>query len=461
MNFNNFHIRIVLNVLLIALTSLAFVWSLHQEYMVATSSGLGILLILETIGLIRFINKIKRDLLRFIDAVKNQDTTLAFPNNQKDTFMRALHEGFNEIITGFRLVRKEKELEHHFFQNTIQHVPMGLMAFDSKGEVKLQNNAMNGMFDMAVIKNIQKLEEKQRDLPDRLHSMKNGEESLLKLLVSGSLKNISIKVSEIRLEEENLKIVSFQDISREIDRNEIEAWQKLIRVLRHEIMNSISPIRIMSGNLLHMVSEKKKEASMEKEDDQKLMENLEEGLQTIRKRSTGLGKFVESYRHLTKIPEPRFTEIKAEELFDQVIRLFREQQAGERIQYTSHIDPDDLKILGDEKMLEQILINLVKNAVESIPEEKGGIVKLEAYSSREQIQIRIKDNGRGIPEEELDNIFIPFYTTREGGSGIGLSLSRQIIQMHNGSIQISSKEQEGTNVLLILPEVSDKKQGFQ
>jgi nitrogen fixation/metabolism regulation signal transduction histidine kinase len=450
MNFNNFQVRIVAYVLLITLTSMGLVWSLHQEYMVATSSGLGLLLILETIGLIRFINKVKRDLQRFIDAVKNQDTTLAFPLNRKDTFMRELHEGFNEIITGFRLVRREKELEHHFFQNTIQHVPIGLIAFNRKGEVKLQNNAMTLMFDTEPIKNIQKLGEKEKNIPDRLHSMKNGEESLLKLLIGGSLKNISVKVSEIKLEQEKLKIASFQDISREIDRSEVEAWQKLIRVLRHEIMNSISPIRIMSGNLLHMVSEKKKEALMDEEDDQKLMEDLEKGLQIIRKRSTGLGKFVESYRHLTKIPEPRFTEIKVKALFDQVIRLFREQQPEGRVEFNSRVEPEGLKIPGDEKLLEQVLINLVKNAVESIQEQKEGLIELIAYKNENQTHIRIRDNGTGIPEDQLGSIFIPFYTTKEGGSGIGLSLSRQIIQIHNGSIQIYSKDKEGTEVLVTL-----------
>ncbi len=364
--------------------------------------------------------------------------------------MRELHEGFNEIITGLRLVRKEKELEHHFFQNTIQHVPIGLLAFDSKGEVKLQNHALNDMFDTEPIRNIQKLVDKHRDLPDRLHSMKNGEEHMLKLLLGGSLKNISVKVSEIKLERENLKIVSFQDISREIDRSEIEAWQKLIRVLRHEIMNSISPIRIMSGNLLHMVSENKKEALVEVQNDQKLMEDLKEGLQIIRKRSTRLSKFVESDRHLPKIPEPRFTEIQVKALFDQVIRLFQEQQTEGRIRFNRRVEPGDLKITGDEKLLEQVLINLVKNAVESIPEEKNGLVELNAWSDKDQVRIQIRDNGSGIPKAKLESIFIPFYTTKEGGSGIGLSLSRQIIQLHNGDIKIQPGEEGGTEVLVRL-----------
>jgi nitrogen fixation/metabolism regulation signal transduction histidine kinase len=449
MVFNNFHFRTVFFILLITLTSLAFVWSLYQQYMLATSIGLGLILILETIGFIRFTNKIKKDLQRFIDAVKHQDTSMTFPKKTKDPFMKELHQGFNEIITGFRLVRKDKEMEHHFFQNTIHHVGIGLMAFEQGGKIRLVNKAMKNLFSIPELKHIQKLGERHKDLPGILFSMKNGEESLLKLLVDNKLKNISIKVSDIKLENKPLRIASFQDISREINRSEVEAWQKLIKVLRHEIMNSISPIRIMSGNLLHMVSEKKKAPFVE-EDDQKIMEDLEEGLQTIRKRSTGLGKFVESYRHLTKIPEPRFTEIKIKELFDQVIRLFREQQPVGRMEFNSRVEPDDLKILGDEKMLEQVLINLLKNAVESIPKEKEGLVELIAYKCENQTHIHIRDNGIGIPQSQLDSIFIPFYTTKEGGSGIGLSLSRQIIQLHNGSIQIYSKEKEGTEVLVRL-----------
>jgi len=254
MAFNNFYLRIIGYALLMVLTSLAFAWSLYQPYMVATSSGLALLLVLETFALIRYNQKIKKDLQRFIDAVRNQDTSLAFPRRGNDPFMKELHRGFNEIITDFRLVRKDKELEHHFFQNTLRHIGIGLLAFNARGAVKLQNKAFHNLFQVTEFKSLPYLKRCHKDLPDLLLSLKNGEESLLKLMIENEPKNISIRVSDIKLESEWVRIASFQDITREMNQSEVEAWQKLIRVLRHEIMNSISPIRIMSGNLLKRVS---------------------------------------------------------------------------------------------------------------------------------------------------------------------------------------------------------------
>ena len=455
MAFNNFYFRIIGYALLMALTSLAFAWSLYQPYMVATSSGLGLLLVMETFALIRHNQKIKKDLQRFIDAVRNQDTSLAFPGQGKDPFMKELHQGFNEIITDFRLVRKEKELEHHFFQNTIHHVGIGLMAFHSNGSVKLQNKALLNLFQVPKFKNLAHLKRCHKDLPDLLYALKNGEESLLKLFIHNEPKNISIRVSDIKLEKKWLRIASFQDISREMNRQEVEAWQKLIRVLRHEIMNSISPIRIMSGNLMKRVSGEEEKLLARNAQSREIVDDLKEGLQTIRKRSTGLSDFVETYRHLTQIPEPRYTQIRVEELFGQVTRLFEKDLLEANIEITRSVIPAHLTLQGDEQMLEQVLINLLKNAREAIEEKANekqgtemyqGMIELKAYQEDNHTVLSITDNGPGIPEEQIDSIFVPFYTTRERGSGIGLSLSRQLVQVHNGSMQIKSQHGEGAEV---------------
>jgi len=442
-----------------AITSLTFAWSLYQPYMVATSSGLGLLLVFETYALIRYNQRIKNDLQRFIDAVRNQDTSLAFPQHGKDPLMKELHQGFNEIITDFRLVRKDKELEHHFFQNTLRHIGIGLLAFHSDGSVKLQNKAFQNLFQVKGFKNLSLLKRRHKDLPDLLHSLKNGEESLLKVLISNEPKNISIRVSDIKLEKEWVRIASFQDISREMNRQEVEAWQKLIRVLRHEIMNSISPIRIMSGNLLKRVSGDDEKLLARDAQSSEVVADLKEGLHTIRKRSAGLSEFVETYRHLTAIPEPRFTEIRVEDLFGQVSRLFEKDLLEKNITLTRSVVPDRLTLPGDEQMLEQVLINLLKNAMEAIeekantitnhtrgPEEFTGTIELRACQENNQTVLSIHDNGQGIPDDQIEDIFVPFYTTRERGSGIGLSLSRQLIHVHNGTMQIKSRQGDGTEV---------------
>jgi nitrogen fixation/metabolism regulation signal transduction histidine kinase len=459
MAFNNFYLRITGYALLMVLTSLAFAWSLYQPYMVATSSGLGLLLALETFALIRYNQRIKNDLQRFIDAVKNQDTSLAFPRHGKDPLMKELHQGFNEIITDFRLVRKEKELEHHFFQNTLRHIGIGVLAFHPNGSVKLQNKAFLNLFNLTEFKSLPYLKKCHKDLPDLLHSLKNGEESLLKMMIHNEPKNISIRVSDIKLENERIRIASFQDISREMNRQEVESWQKLIRVLRHEIMNSISPIRIMSGNLLKRVSGDGEKLLSFDGQSREIVSDLKEGLQTIRKRSAGLSDFVETYRHLSRIPEPRFTEIRLENLFGEVFRLFEKDLPGRNITITRSVVPGHLTLTGDEQMLEQVLINLVKNAVEAIeekaltiahdphePAEYQGKIELRGYQQDNHTVLSITDNGPGIPEDQIESIFVPFYTTRERGSGIGLSLSRQLIQVHNGSMQIKSQQGKGAEV---------------
>jgi nitrogen fixation/metabolism regulation signal transduction histidine kinase len=455
MIFNNFNVRIIGMAVLITLTSVVFTWSLYQPYMIATSTGLGLLLILETTGMIAHNRKLKKDLNRFLDAVKNQDTSLSFPEEVKDSFMKDLYRGFNEIMTDFSLVRKEKELEHHFFQNTIQHVGIGLLAFNEAGKTLLHNKALMELLSIPHLTNINRLSKQHRDLPDLLYSLKNREESFIKIVANNELKHISLKVSDIKLEDRPVRICSFKDITRERNQSEVEAWQKLIRVLRHEIMNSISPIRIMSGNLMKRVSGDEEKLLARDAQSREIVDDLKEGLRTIRKRSAGLSDFVETYRHLTQIPEPRFTQIRVEELFGQVARLFEKDLLGKNITITRSVVPAQLSLPGDEQMLEQVLINLLKNAVEAIEEKTKtvqdfqkyqGKIKLEAYQEDDHTVLSIIDNGPGIPEDQIDSIFVPFYTTREAGSGIGLSLSRQLVQVHNGSMQIQSQHGEGAVV---------------
>lgn len=450
MILNNFIIRIILNVTLIVLTSLALAWSLQQEFMIATSTGLAAALLIETIWLINFLTGIKKDLQRFIDAVKNEDSSLLFGYKSKDRFLKEIHKGFNEIMTDFKLIRKEKELERQFFQNTVEHVNIGLLAINEKEEIKLVNKALKNMFQLEALNNLHKLASVHKDLPDLLLTMKDKDENAIKLLLNNELSTISIKATTIKMENQPVRIFSFQDISRQINRSEVEAWQKLIQVLRHEIMNSISPIRIMSGNLLNIVQNLKHPPSESNQSPKEEFSGLSEGLTTIRKRSTGLSDFIEKYRSLTKIPEPSFSHLVVSSLFRHVIDLMKEQLNKENIEVEIKTNPEQLTITGDEKMLEQVLLNLIKNAMEAVRSNSQGKITMEAKETNEEAIISIRDNGQGIPADHLDKIFIPFYTTKEEGSGIGLSFSRQIMHLHGGSIQIQSEEDKGTEVVLSL-----------
>jgi nitrogen fixation/metabolism regulation signal transduction histidine kinase len=448
MILNNFIVRVILYVILIVLTSLALAWSVQQEFMVATSTGLIAALLIETISLIYFLTGIKKDLQRFVDAVKNEDSTLLFGHKNRDRFLREIHEGFNEIMRDFKLVRKEKELERQFFQNTVEHVNIGLLAINEKEEIKLINKALKDMFHLETLNNFQKLASVHKDLPDLLLTMKDKDENAIKLLLNNEMSTVSIKATTIKMENQVVRIFSFQDISRQINRSEVEAWQKLIQVLRHEIMNSISPIRIMSGNLLNIVRHLNQSFSKSNQSANEEFSRLSEGLSTIRKRSSGLSDFIEKYRSLTKIPEPSFSHINVPGLFQHVTNLMKEQLNKNNIESEVKTTPKQLTITGDEKMLEQVLLNLIKNAMEAVRANDHGKIILEAKENNEETTISIRDNGPGIPADQLDKIFIPFYTTKEDGSGIGLSFSRQIMHLHGGSIKIQSEKNTGTEVVL-------------
>ncbi len=446
MTFNRYSFRIAIHILAILVTSLAFVWSLNQEYMVATSSGLGVLLLIESFSLYHYSNKMKRDVQRFLDAIKNEDTSIVFKKNYKDSFLQNLHEGFNEIISDFKLIRKEKEIENHFFQYTVQHISIGILAIDLSGNVKLINDAMKKMFHLNQLREIGNLEKIHKDLPDLLHSLQNEEEATLKILINGELKPVSIRAGQFRLGQEKMKIFSFHDISKQVNRSEVEAWQKLIKILRHEIINSISPIKISSVGMLRLVEEHLQDGKHKFSEES--LENMQTGLKTIHKRSSGLSDFVETYRSLTKIPDPQLKEIEVQEIFNDVYHFYKQVLKSEHIEFKQTVNPGQLKFITDEKLLQQVLINLLKNATEAMKMNSSRNLKLEAYKKDQVVVIKITDNGRGMSPEEMEQAFVPFYSTKEQGSGIGLSLSRQLVQKLNGQMQLYSEKGKYTTVTL-------------
>lgn len=441
MNLNKFDLQVVLRVILIVATCFLLSWSLQQHFMLFTTMGIAILLVVETLLLIYYLKSIQKDVQRFIDAIRNQDTGLTFKKREKKTHLKNIYQGFNEILKNFSLVRKEKQQEHHFFQTTIEHITIGLIAYRENGEIQWQNKAFKEMMAFNNLHNINNLNYLRADLGGNLLNLKHGEEKLEKIPINNEIKNISIKVSEIKQGEHNIKIASFQDISRDIDKNEIEAWQKIIKVLRHEIMNSISPIRIMSGNLINLLNENKDKIPPV------IFKKLDKGLEVTYKRSKGLTKFVESYSKISKIPQPFFSKVKVSELLYDT-KVMTSKLDKETANITIKVEPSDLQLFCDENLIQQLLLNLITNSLESSKNKSKLTIELSAYNDDRNTIINVSDNGQGIPGEQLEKIFIPFYSTKENGSGIGLSLARQIMMLHNGSIKASSSQGKGAQFVL-------------
>ncbi len=418
------------------------IYSQRPEYPV-TWSILVFLLIIESAFLIFYLLRIRRDLLRLILALRNEDPTLRFSEEGSDPYFSAIHHGFNEIIRNFRLVRLDREAENQFFEATVNHIQFGMMAFDNQGKVELANQSFLKLFKLRELQTIQALDLISPGLSQWLAQLDEKTETLKKIDVDGSIHHMIFLVSLFRIRGKEITLVSVRDISREIDRNELEAWQKLMRVLRHEILNSISPITLISGNLSRMLASELKEQEMV---------DMKTGLDTIHRRATGLSRFLDAYSNLYQVPELEIKRIKAFELLTSISSLYKEQLENGSIECNIVCDDQAMEIGLDERMIEQVLINLLKNALDALRSTQDPLLTLSAWKKDNECFLAVKDNGAGIPEDQLDHIFIPFYSTRKEGTGVGLSFSQHIMRLHQGRIHVQSKQGTGSEFHLVFPE---------
>jgi len=341
-------------------------------------------------------------------------------------------------LDAFRKERAEKEEHLNYLNTVVQHVTTGLISFDQEGNVSILNSAAKKFLGVPQLKNINEIIAVDVNLYKRLKQLEPGEKTLVR--VSSDL-NLSIHSTELKMRGHTIKLVSIQNIHSELVSKEVEAWQNLTKVLRHEIMNSITPIASLTGTLNDILSEDLKQINNDSfEIDNETLQDLEEGLQTIENRSKGLIKFVDAYRDYTSIPKPKFGLIKIEELFDHICQLLKREFTEIGIHFKSNIMHENLEITADRELIEMVLINLLKNAKEALSGREEAKIEMTArLDGQQRVLLEVKDNGPGIIQEAQDKIFIPFYTTKKAGSGIGLALSRQIMQLHQGFLSVKSE----------------------
>ncbi len=446
MNSNRFNINIILFSFTIAITSYAFIWAIGQPNKIVTSISLAVLWMIEILYLIRYINITNKNLLLFLQSFHFKDSSLTFYKNRKLPF-KPIYNEFNRIIDLFNQLKTEKEIEHQYFDHVIKHVDTGLLAWDSNNHIKLFNMAAKQLLNMPHIGNLSGLKSIMEDMPEKLDNLKPGRRELLKILRGDELISLYVSLSEFTISGEKIKLASFQNIHSELEESESEAWQKLIKVLTHEIVNSVSPMKLVSSSLLKTLSnsENKDQFVLASEE----LDNMQAGLNAIYNRSLGLSKFVDDYKTITDIPKPEFEKVKVSELFDELLDLLKRSFLNQSITVDVKIDPGDIRIFMDKKMIAQVLINLLKNSAHAISENTSPRINLTSSKLNDRSLISIEDNGCGIPFNTLDYVFMPFFTTRKNGSGIGLTLSRQIMKAHDGFINLVSHEGVGTKVTLI------------
>lgn len=436
MAFNDFRFRVGVRIILIGFVVALIVFMLSKPHMLFAAILTFLILLVQFFELYRFTSQTNRKLTRFLESIKYSDFISGFTSdNQLGQSFKELNEAFNEVLEAFRKARSEKEEHWQYLNTVVQQVRTGILSFDDEGEVQLINANAKKFMGVSNIQNLDELIEINSRLYKAIYDVQPGKSTLYK---GSSDLLLTIQATEMRLRGDTVKLVTLQNIQTELQRQELEAWQNLTKVLRHEIMNSITPISSLTSTLREILDHDLTKVNEHYELKNEGADDLREGLDTIESRSKGLIKFIDAYREYTSLPHPTFKTIHLKDLIGKVENLMRNEFKKLRIDFTSYIESDHLTVEADEEMIEQVLINLIKNALEACSEISQAKVELKVRYLDEHILIEVIDNGPGIIGEALDKVFVPFFSTKKSGSGIGLSLSRQIMQMHNGNLYATS-----------------------
>ena len=416
-----------------------------------------VLELIVSINLYRYVTSLNRKLTRFLESVRYSDFAVAFraDSNLGPSF-HELNDQFNEVLDAFRQARAEKEANLHYVNTIVQHVNVGLLTFDAAGQVELVNQTALRLLGIYRLRTLNDLNATNPDLAELLRAATASPTPVS--YQTGTDGELSVRCTAVRLRGRLVTVVSMQNIRTELQQRELDAWQNLTKVLRHEIMNSITPIVSLAGTMRDIVETDLVPLvtpSLGSNQEQSLavssyvaesVNDLRDALTTIELRGAGIMQFVDAYRHFTTIPQPIFADVSVEQLLRNVVQLVQANALKPAI--TIKVSSPNVAIYADAAQIEMVLINLIKNAVESVGKTQIPTIQIDAEAVGPRVVIHVADNGPGIEPEALEQIFIPFYTTKKTGSGIGLSLSRQIMQLHNGQLTAKSTPGAGSTFSL-------------
>lgn len=454
MIYKRFYLVIILyltGVILLAL-ALAFSFGKDLTYMVISFFGLVVL----TVAFGIWLNRTNKKLAFFFSAVRNEDTSLIFNEVEGFGNEKLLNASLNKLNNKLKNAKISIELQEKFYKSIMEKIRTGIISFYENGVVEFINPEFQRMFGFDHLPHIRKLQNIDPKLVELLEKIKSGEQKRINVKVNHNLMSLAIHSQTIIIQKREIKIVTLQDIKSELDTHEMDSWQKLIRILNHEIMNSVAPITSLSSTLSGFYISGTNQRSPD-EITPKIISDTIKGLSIIEDHGKGLIHFVESYRSLTQLPKPEFIRVNIKEFFERITILVNsnfdseENINGPRPVIKTDVTPEDLTLMADDKLLARVFLNIVKNSVEAAGKSmKGSEISLNASRNPDgRIILSVQDNGPGMDSETLEKIFVPFFTTKETGSGIGLSLSRQIIRLHNGNITCDSAPGEGTTISMI------------
>lgn len=388
-----------------------------------------------------YARKIHRKVSYTLDALEDKETNFRF--NEKKLFHRNINRTLNRIRQIFENERAEIMEQERLYGQMLDQVKTGIVVIDLskklKGRVVYSNNAALNMLGIATFSNIRQLKNISPELEECFQNITRGKgEMRLSLYNEKGQTTLSATASETKLQGTDVKIVALNDITGDMAHNEELSWNKLIRVLTHEIMNTITPIASLSRMLSDEIDNASDEEPLNRKD-------LKLGLDTIADSSKGLIRFVETYRSLTRVSAPVKKAFYVRELIERVTQLTRKQLLSNNVELDYIEKSDDILLYADEDQIAQVMVNLIKNAVQA----EAQIINITAeIDFAENVVINVANNGKPINKENKEEIFVPFYTTKQDGTGIGLSLSRQIMRLHNGTIALARSDDEWTKFTL-------------
>jgi two-component system, NtrC family, nitrogen regulation sensor histidine kinase NtrY len=411
-------------------------WSESSRLLLALG---GITLVSFGANLYSFCTSTNRKLTRFLESVQYSDFAISFrADDSLGPGFRTLNGQFNTVLEAFRQARAEKEANLHYLNTIVQHVNVGLLSFDNTGRVELVNQTALRLLGIYRLRTLTDLQTPQADLYNWLKENAGAASATYQ---GGKEGELTVRSTSVRLRGRLVSVVSMQNIRSELQQKELEAWQNLTKVLRHEIMNSITPIVSLTGTMRDII-----EIDLMGEEE---INDLRDALTTIESRGQSIMRFVDAYRSFTTIPQPKLTEVPVKELLLGVAHLVQPDLQKRGISLTVTVPSPIPLLLADAGQVEMILLNLLKNAMEAFTYTTGAAIRLEALSTDNRTILVVADNGPGIEPEAIEQIFIPFYTTKKTGSGIGLSLSRQLMQQHGGTLTVSSTPGQGSEFRLV------------
>jgi PAS domain S-box-containing protein len=437
--------NIVYRACLLAFNAVATAWLLFDQKIYVLVVFLLLIFIFQVAELINFLNRTNRKIAWFFDAIRNEDSTLNFPVNTGNKALNELNSSLNKVNNLIKNIRFDLQEQEQYFKTILENVSVGILTHNEKGNIFLANSAAKNLLGHEHLTHINQINQIDRKLFTAIKELQPGDRRLVSFKNRNGIIQLSLKSTKFITSHENLQLISIQDIKNEMETKELESWIKLIRVLTHEIMNTVAPITSLSQTILGYYKNLDGELPSEK-----IITNTMKGLEVINERSAGLINFVETYRKLTRLPKPEKKPFRVKQLFDNTITLINMEPIDENIRIKWEINPEKLEIAADKKQISQALINLLKNALEALKNRPGGMILLKGEINADgRAQISVTDNGSGIPDDLMDKIFVPFFTTKESGSGIGLSLSRQIMLLHGGSLKVESIPEKSTTVSLV------------